>query len=434
MRRIISLAVLVLLALATFRSVNAFDGRTGDIVTIPAGEVIEDDLYITAGTFVLGGTVKGDLIVLGGEITIEPGGVVEQDLMAAGQTVTISGQVMDDARIAGAALVVDENAQIGGDLLGSGYSLETRQGSTVGGDLIFAGGQALLAGTVDQDVYAAVGGLELRGTVQGNVNASVGSPGQNPVFPPTVFMPGMPEIPSVPSGLRVAEGAQIGGNLEYTTQADAAIPAGAVAGQVVRQEPAVQEEQPRNVVLDWFLDNLRNLASLLVVGLLLAWLAPGFIARTSAALREQPLPSLLWGIVSFFAVFFALFVLAVIVVILAIFFGFITLGSLVGTIIGLGLLAAFALILGFIIAVSYLSKIVVSYLGGRLILTRLSPQLADSRVWPMILGIVLFAILAAIPILGWLVSLVVVLLGLGALWLWAARAVRREPLPAAGID
>jgi hypothetical protein len=246
------------------------------------------------------------------------------------------------------------------------------------------------------------------------------------------MMPGAPDIPAVPGGLTIAEGAQIGGNLEYSSRAEVAVPAGVVAGQVVRQElPAEELENP---ILDWFLDNLRNLVTLLIVGLLIVWLFPRFTDRSAAALRDQPLPSLLWGILSIFAVFFLLAVLAVIVIVLAVFFGFITLGSLVSTTIGIGILAAFALILGFILAVSYVSKVVVSYLGGRLILERASPALAANRAWPLVLGIVIFAILAAIPFLGGLFSLVVVLFGLGALWIWATRTLRRQPSPAAAAD
>jgi len=44
---------------------RAFDGRSGEKVVIEAGEVIEDDLYVTANEFVLDGTVKGDLIAFG---------------------------------------------------------------------------------------------------------------------------------------------------------------------------------------------------------------------------------------------------------------------------------------------------------------------------------------------------------------------------------
>ena len=101
-------AALTLLALAFVTPARAFDSRSGDTIIIEKGEVIEDDLYVTAATIVLDGTVKGDLIAAGGTITVN--GIVEGDLLAAGQAVIINGEVMDDARIAGAALQVGSGA------------------------------------------------------------------------------------------------------------------------------------------------------------------------------------------------------------------------------------------------------------------------------------------------------------------------------------
>ena len=46
-------SLLALLLLTFTRSANAFDGRSAENITIRADEVINDDLYVTAGTFVL---------------------------------------------------------------------------------------------------------------------------------------------------------------------------------------------------------------------------------------------------------------------------------------------------------------------------------------------------------------------------------------------
>src|SRR3989304_5776128 len=80
---LVFIGLVAIFALALAIPARAFDGRGGDTVTIPAGEVIEDDLYVGAGTFTLDGVVKGDLIVAGSTITIN--GTVEGDLLAAGR-------------------------------------------------------------------------------------------------------------------------------------------------------------------------------------------------------------------------------------------------------------------------------------------------------------------------------------------------------------
>src|SRR5512133_1482124 len=147
---VFSLLVLRLLTLTT--PANAFDGRSGENIVIKTDEVIDDDLYITAGTFVLDGTVNGDLIALGQTITIN--GKVDGDVMAAGQTIVVNGTVTGAVRMAGSVLLLGEQASVGGDVIAAGYSLETRAGSTIGQDLVFAGSQILLAGDVARNAQA----------------------------------------------------------------------------------------------------------------------------------------------------------------------------------------------------------------------------------------------------------------------------------------
>jgi hypothetical protein len=49
----------------------------------------------------------------------------------------------------------------------------------------------------------------------------------------------------------------------------------------------------------------------------------------------------------------------------------------------------------------------------------------------MLLGVLIFVAIAAIPVLGWLARLATVLLGLGAIWLWASGwLAARRPAPA----
>ena len=226
----VAMSVVALISLAMASPASAFDQRSGESIVIPAGEVVVDDLYLFGNTIIINGTVKGDVVAFGGSITIGQTGVVEEDLTAAGQSVIVNGQVQDDARIAGAVLLIDSNGVIGDDLLGAGYSLEARSGSQIEKDLLFAGGQATLAGEVGGDVMVAANSLVIQGSVAGDVNAELGSAKDMPKFSPFSFMPNMPQVPSAPGGLTVQAGAQIGGDLNYTSAEQARIPAGVVAG------------------------------------------------------------------------------------------------------------------------------------------------------------------------------------------------------------
>jgi hypothetical protein len=95
-----------------------------------------------------------------------------------------------------------------------------------------------------------------------------------------------------------------------------------------------------------------------------------------------------------------------------------------GTIIAVGFLALFVLILGFVLVTAFLTKIVVASLGGKLILARINPTLAEHKVWPLVLGVVIIALLTAIPVFGWLLGMFVMFLGLGAIWIWGREATQ----------
>ncbi len=417
------LSIFTLLALLTMTitsSALAFDGRGGETVVIEADEVISDDLYVGATNFTLEGTVKGDLFVSGETIVIN--GTVEGDLFAMGQSVVINGTVTDDVRIAGSGLQLGEKASIGGDLLGAAASLEAKKGSVVGGDFLYGGAQALLSGDVTGNAMFAAGALELRGTIGGDVTAEVGN-AEDTGAPPSSYMwqTGI-AIPSVSPGFTINENAKIGGDLAYTQSKDIQIPADAVAGKVTRKEPIANAQYTPPTTAQkaatWSFDLLRSIVTLVLFGLLLGWLAPAFMKSVMDKLQSTPAASLGWGVVSYAAFFFTLLVIFTAMIVGAVVFGVLTLGGVSGSIVWIGILAIFALIVGFVLVTAFFTKIVVAWLGGKWIMGRFSPALADHKVWPLLVGVIIIALLVALPLIGWIFGLVVMFLGLGALWLW----------------
>lgn len=416
-------AIIAILALAFATPAMAFDGRSGDNITIEADEVINDDLYVTAANFTLEGTVNGDLIVFGQTITIN--GTVNGDLMAAGQSVVINGTVTGDARIAGSALQLGKAASINEDLVAGGASLETKDGSTIGGELVFGSGQTLLAGDVTGDVLAGTGSLELRGEFGGDVTVEVGDAGQNNGPSPSMYMPNVSiSIPSVQPGFTVSDEAKIKGNLKYTQSKDIKFPAGVVDGKITRTEPVADTtyvKAPPTVAqkaVSWSLGLLRTMVTLILFGLLLGWLLPSFMKNLMDKLQSQPAASLGWGVVAYAAFFFVILLVVVIMILGGIFFGVLTLSGVSGTIIWVGILAIFELIVGFVLVTSFLTKILVAWLSGKWIINRFNPALAEHKVWPLVLGVIIIALLLDLPFVGWLFGLIVMFLGLGALWFW----------------
>lgn len=433
------LSIFVLLALVSLviaTPARAFDGRTGQDVTIGADEVINDDLYVSAENFTLDGTVKGDLIVVGALITIN--GTVEGDLIAAGQAIVINGTVTDDVRMAGAAMQVNDGAEIGDDMVAAGASIEAKSGSVIGGEVVVAGAQAVLSGDVAGDVLAATGALELNGTFGGDVDAYVDASAESgQAMPMNMYMTDVPiAIPSVKTGLTVDEKAVIEGNLHYTSAVDLEIPGSVVGGKVTRTEPAVDPSEVSVVaveptagqkVMNWGFDILRWMVTLIVLSLVLGWLFPKFMKAVPQGLWEKPWPSLGWGFVAIAA---SVFLGLMIFVVQGIGAGLsiaLQLGWLAAAIVMVGLLAQIALVFGFILVTFLLTQILVGENIGKWILSRAKPELAEHKFWPSILGIVVLVLglsLLSFPLVpflggfGFLLKVVVVLFGFGALWLW----------------
>jgi hypothetical protein len=70
--------------------------------------------------------------------------------------------------------------------------------------------------------------------------------------------------------------------------------------------------------------------------------------------------------------------------------------------------------------------VIVAYLAGRLILERLAPRAAEYRIVVPLLGLILYALLRSIPTIGWVIEVIVIVLGLGAIWL----GLRKQGPPA----
>ncbi len=292
----------------------------------------------------------------------------------------------------------------------------TDGGSVVGGTLTFGGQQALLAGSVAEDVNFGGGAVELRGDIGGDFFAGVssGTPGG---FPTGAF-PGMPALPSIPTGLTLASDSKVGGNLEYSASNEFNIPAGAVGGEVVYNPPDVQAStrrsfRPASLV--------RRYIALVLVGLLLVLVWPAFFRRAAERLRDRPWVGLGVGALTLVGFPLAILILLAVVILVAILLGLITLGGLGGAVVVIG--GAIVVSLGalFFLVLTYLTQVVVALVGGRWLLARLGSS-QDNPLGPLLLGLLLVVVLTGIPVLGFWVTLAIVLFGLGALWFaWMGR-------------
>jgi len=67
---------------------------------------------------------------------------------------------------------------------------------------------------------------------------------------------------------------------------------------------------------------------------------------------------------------------------------------------------------------------------GILILERAYPRALDYRASAMTLGLLIYLLICPIPVVGWVVTLIVSVLGLGGMFL-SIRQIKRDKKPAA---
>jgi hypothetical protein len=330
--------------------------------------------------------------------------------------------------------------KVGRNLYYGGYSLETRAGNDVARGLYFGGYQAVLKGSVARELRASAAAMELDGSVGGDAQIQVAAPGQS--AGPAYFGPGAQMPPAIPSGLRVGPNAKIGGKLLYTSEANQnaaiqAVPAGGIVYQTpvpetrdnrARQPGAVRAVLP---VFNWLFGLLRNFATLLLLGLLAVWLLPAIASRTSEIVRRRPAQSAGYGLLTIIIGYAAAFVAALIILAVGLFLTVLTLGGLSRTIFGLGFSGLALLVTIFTLLVSYASKLIVAYLVGDLILANAAPTLTGRRYWSMALGVLLYVLVRSIPFLGWVVGVIVTILGVGAIWLYFRWRTAAPVTPAA---
>jgi hypothetical protein len=358
--------VLLAVALATLPAAAARQSelggkvRSGQEVTIPAGETVQRDLIASAGTVRVDGRVDGDLVASGGRVVVA--GVVTGDVLVAAGSTTISGEVGGDVRAAAGQARVE--GRVGEDVvLGAGQATVAR-GAQIGGDLIVGAGRLQLDGAVTGSVLGSAGGYTRGGSVAGSERVNVRQP----------------------------------------------------------------EQAPAPTLADRTADVLRRYVSILVVGLLLLWLLPRAFRGAADAVRGRPLVSLGIGALGFIGVVVLLVLVVLVTVLLAVALGLLGLGSLTGVTVFGGLLVAAVVAFLFFIAVAFGAQATAGLALGRL-LFRGEGRSFRGGLGALAFGVLVVVLVAAVPVAGGLLEVLVVLLGLGALLLLARPGRRRLAEP-----
>jgi hypothetical protein len=447
--RILSKFVILIGFLAVFFSfphpAAAFEGDNDG--QVPAGEVINDDLIISYGEVIIDGTVNGNVfasaenVIVNGKIngnllingaTAEINGEVNGSVAMAGQALTVNNTIEGTIYFAGAVLQIGPEGRVNRNILFTGYHLETQPGSQVAIDVSASGYQTIIAGEVGRDVTIDMGSADISGKMEGDVNAKIAAPGNSPDFSWLQAWMGVFNNYQLPkpreTGLRITTEAEINGSLSYQSPAEqvAAIQSQPGAGIIFDQMVTNVDQHIGSGI--WVLTRLRELLTLLALGGLILWLAPQPFQKASTKLQEKPLPAAGWGFIALVGGYALGFVIFLTVIFLGVLLAIATLGGLAGVVFGLGFSGLSLTMIIFTLIVTYISKLVAAWAGTKWLLNRFFPGKINNNLVILLLGVTIYILLRAIPVVSILVGILATLMGLGAIWIliWEKKKMDME--------
>ena len=360
MPRICICLVLIFLSVSSSGSLLA---QHGGLTVTKSGQVSED-VYMAGATVQVLADVEGDVVVAGGSVTIVK--TVSGDVLAAGGTVSITASVDDDVRSVGGSVAMA--GEVGGDVAVAGGSVALESGSTVAGNAWLAGGAITVAGDVNRELMAAGGKIVLAGTIGGNVELYAES-------------------------IEIEPDAVIKGNLSYSAPNEIVIREGAVIeGEVEWHEFDFREFDDMGA---GFAGTLVFFLSLAVSAIVLFLVYPHLSRKVVQQLHDAPFKSAGTGLLVLFTTPFVVLMLFV---------------SVLGTPLGLVILALYfgTLIVGLLVGMIWTGDLGFRRLG------KIPDESKWTRAWSIVAAAAVLLIVGFIPFIGGLVFFIVLLLGVGA--------------------
>jgi putative zinc finger protein len=377
-------ALVVLLASPSF-AIEVKGAKHGN-VTIPAGETIDDTLLAAGDTVSMDGVVTGNLLAFGRSVTVR--GTVKGDLLTCAGRVEILGKVEGNVITGGED--VSLRGPIGSSLHAFGKHVAIDKEAKVRDDAMAFAQEANIDGEVGRDLLAFAGITNLRGNVARDASAWTGK-------------------------LRVDSQARVGRDLTAHVEKQDNVSVEPGATVVGKTETRVAEKgktphRSRYSRPSFYLWKVIWLAAAFLTGLILQLLSP--------TLFPQRLPerTSVWASLGIgFLVLVATPAAAIVACI-----------TVVGLPMGLILMAAWLVAL-------YVSWVVVGPIVGRALLARKDTP-PPAFALALFVGLLTLTIVGNLPFIGGLVRFVVLLVGLGVVFVQLSRAGRRSSAPAAAVS
>ena len=342
--------------------------RSGETITVEANQVIEGDFYGFAQSMTLSGASEHDVYVAGGTVTVNA--PVAEDLVIVGGSAQVHGEVGDDVRIIGGEVTLAQS--VTNDVIVLGGTVHILSTATIGGDLIFLGGDIRIDGPVTGSVYGAAEHVRINAHVGGNVTVRMSD------------------------SMTLGDTADISGTITYKSRNELTRGQGAVVnGSITREEIIAQTAKAnfQGVVLS-------------ILMLVFSSLTLFFIARTRVE-RLVTEALCLYGRGGLIGLGMALAIPIIALILMA---------SVIGSVVGFGLIAMYVLLF----AVTFMTLPI--FIG--ILIERFIRKESKLSLLTVLIGVVVTCILPFVPFIGAFLIFLSVLVVFGSFCLELYRVFR----------
>ena len=359
--------ILMLMVPVVMAEDNEADGQTAEQQAVVEGA--EEQATQTAVT--QENYKQGDVYLTGDEVTIDY--IVDGNLFVFANTVNINSQIGGDAFIVANNIFVNEGGYIFSNLFALSSNI------TINGvvyDLYACSNSSInINGYIYRDVRVITNDFTLSGTIGRNAYLNV-----NKINISTAS--------TDEEGNTLTSQGSIYGDLNYTAKQELSIPEGIVTG-----DTNYTQATSTLSIQSYILSIGRFLATTIIIWLLCLWLTPKFLDRTGYILSKKLPSSIGFGILTPIVLIIASVILLLL--------------EITSTIGGLGLVLLFA--------VCIISSVIFVIAINNLICQRLKIEKTIGKLGLLIITAAIIWLLALIPVVGGVISIIATLLGLGIL-------------------
>lgn len=357
-------------AQAAFFQAPAASSRSASI-----SQSVNDDAFVAGNSVSVTGPVTGELFAAGNTVSVmKPGG---RSIFAAGNSVDVTAGSAYDAFVAGNSVTLD--GTYGHNVYAAGSTVVINPGTVIRGDLYIGGAAVVLHGRVNGDVHFATNDLTSDAVIDGSLLGTVSD--------------------SSSGGTITFTGGSIGGDFKYHANNDATgLNKVKIGGKTERQAVATTSKSFSRggfSIQSWILSVLATL----VLGAALILFSGKKVTDIADRLTVEWGRSLLVGVIT-------LIIVPIVALIISLF--------IVGWQVALVAMAIYLSLLA-------VANVLAGIAAGGWLLRRAGQR--KTNVWySLLLGVIVLAILKAIPVAG-LYLAIVIFVGLtlpafGALLVW----------------